>query len=767
MSETCNKPSYAPHLWIIFYTTLALTLVYLVEIFAPRLPLAGAASPTILTFSHPGGYYDHGIRLEINAPASATNVIFTLDGSIPTHTTGSIYTTPIRLNTATLSVTVVRARTVSLSGELGPVISASYFVGMLTELPMISLIIDPDDLWGTERGIYTNPNERGITWERPVDVTYVGRNRRSGFHIPAGIRIHGEGSRGYEKKSLRLYFRQEYGVARLDYPLFDDSDVHSFKRLVLHSGGQDYPVAHRWNWTLMRNPLADRLAFQLGGHATHSQPALLFINGKLWGIYQIRERIDGRFLTDHYGIETADFLESPVSFQNGDVFAKDESWDHLLQFVTTHDLSDPASYAYVQSQIDVANLIDYTILQIYIANMDWPTRNGIQFRPEGQGGRWQWMFWNSSSGFGANPSGHIDSNVLIRLWNTTDPETPERDTLLLRKLLENPEFLEQFLSRTADLLNTELAPSSVIAHIDSLAAELEPDIAYETIRWPSSTTWETNVQELHDFARHRPDFVRRHIVESFDLKGATQLTFLPPVEGSGHVAVNGLPVQDLPWQGVYFQGIPVQITAVPAPGYRFAGWDPPTLPQPPTITLTLGIAQTITPSFELTGEDAPRPGDVVFTEYQMDRNSHIEGTWFELQVARSGDVDLRGWRVTDNDTKAATDEGSLIFADNPAFARVPHGTTIVIVVNQASDINMPQDDLNAWDQQMVLYVGNGNLDTSLDPGFNLGPNDNLVLLTPGLTGEFGDDQGIAFVSESTTVTSASFGVLTDGVLTSQ
>jgi uncharacterized repeat protein (TIGR02543 family) len=26
------------------------------------------------------------------------------------------------------------------------------------------------------------------------------------------------------------------------------------------------------------------------------------------------------------------------------------------------------------------------------------------------------------------------------------------------------------------------------------------------------------------------------------------------------------------WSGIYFQGIPLEITAVPAPGYRFAGW---------------------------------------------------------------------------------------------------------------------------------------------------------------------------------------------------
>jgi hypothetical protein len=65
---------------------------------------------------------------------------------------------------------------------------------------------------------------------------------------------------------------------------------------------------------------------------------------------------------------------------------------------------------------------------------------------------------------------------------------------------------------------------------------------------------------------------------------------------------------------------------------------------------------------------------------------------------------------------------------------------------------------------MVLHTGNGHLDAEIDPGFNLGPQDNLVLLAPGPTQAFDDDQGIDFVAQGTAVTPVSFGVLTDGVL---
>jgi hypothetical protein len=765
-----------PYLWITSITILLLATLYPVEDSAVHRSSAKVAPWQEPIFSPPGGYYDQDIQLKINAPALAngkqSDVLFTLNGSVPTRTSGTIYTRPVQLSADAPAVTVVRARAVLPDDRLGPVVSASYFVGIQTTLPVISLIIEPDDLWHPEHGIYTDANQekRGIAWERPVDVTYVDKDRRLGFHVPAGLRIHGGASRTRAKKALRLCFRQEYGVSRLEYPLFADSEVRSFKRLVLHNGGQDWCAIDRWNWTLMRNQLIDRLALDLGGYATHSQPSLLFINGQPWGIYHVRERIDEHFLADHYNIESADLLESPEYGRDPSASTEErQHWDHLVQFVETHSLTEPANYAYVQSQVDIENLIDYCILQIYAANIDWPHNNVHQFRSRAQGGRWQWMFWDSDYSLIVPPHSHVDSNLITRIMDFDHPRTGGRDVILIRKLLENPAFFKRFLSRTADVLNTTLLPQSVTAHIDALAAELGPNMYHETIRWSGTSDWETNVQELYDFARRRPEFVRQHLVERFGLNGTAQLTFNTPAGDSGYVAVNGTPVPDQPWQGIYFQGIPIQITAIPAPGHRFAGWDPPELPQTPTVTLTVNATQTIMPRFEVADGDIPRPGDVIFAQHEADTNGAVEGDWFELQVTRPGGVDLRGWRVTDNDTKTAMDEGSLIFSANPAFAHVPQGTTILIIVNSPSPPQQGEqrksDDLNTWDRQMVLYTNNDNLDINVDPGLNLGPNDNLVLLAPGSTQAFEDDQGIAFVADSTAVTPASFGVLADGVLT--
>ena len=628
----CQKKC-LPHLQNALFAIFALIAVCLITTqFTQATPEAVSTEPAL---SPPGGYYDRNIRLKIIPPHFGGYILFTVDGSIPTTETGTLYTGPIPLDSAIQRVIVIRARAILPDNTLGPVVSASYFMGIPATLPMMSLIMDPDDLWEPQRGIYANPYERGVDWERPVDITYVDKDRQSGFSLQAGIRIHGHQSRGVEKKSFRLYFRASYGPSRLDYPLFVDSEIHTFKRLVLHNGGQDWAHPPLLNWTLLRNQLTAQLAFELDGYATHSQPALLFINGEPWGIYQIRERIDTNFLEDHYGFTSADLLESSESNVLSETLMGDrENWDYLLQFLETNDLTDAGNYAYVQSQIDIGNFMDYYILQIYSANTDWPVHNIQQLRPRVPGGRWQWIFWDSDNGFGADTYSWVDSDMISHLLDYQHPYSNGRDTLMFRKLLQNPVFFEQFLSRTADLLNITLNPASVHAHIDALATELAPDIACETARWPSPSVWEDHIQELRDFASQRPAFIRQHIVERLGLAGTAELNFTLPDNRGGAVAVNGHVIQELPWQGIYFQGIPVQVTAIPAPGYRFAGWEPADLPQASTLTLMPQAIQTLSPRFARMDESLSQAGDVVFTACHVDDTGDIEGAWFEIQVKR-------------------------------------------------------------------------------------------------------------------------------------
>ncbi len=172
--------------------------------------------------------------------------------------------------------------------------------------------------------------------------------------------------------------------------------------------------------------------------------------------------------------------------------------------------------------------------------------------------------------------------------------------------------------------------------------------------------------------------------------------------------------------------------------------------------------------------EAPRPNDVVINEYWMDDNGTpyaslggrgIVGDWIELRTRRPH-LDLRRWRLTDNDRKESTAEGSLILPDLPALADLPRGTIILIIAteNITNSRTFPADDLDGEDGRLLLYAGNGHLDRDTDPGFALDTHrEALILLAPGDDNRFEDDIGIDFIAEGSEVTPRSFGIAGDGV----
>ena len=114
--------------------------------------------------------------------------------------------------------------------------------------------------------------------------------------------------------------------------------------------------------------------------------------------------------------------------------------------------------------------------------------------------------------------------------------------------------------------------------------ELQPQMEEHIRRWrtmdDSIDVWAENVENLRKFARIRPDIVRQQIIERFGLPGTATLTLQTDPE-KGYLQINSIPITaDTPgvvdpgkWSGVYFKDVPVQITAVPYPGYQFTGWE--------------------------------------------------------------------------------------------------------------------------------------------------------------------------------------------------
>lgn len=734
-------------IWMLGVTAVVLIGISLLWLFEKRL-IQAASDSLAVSFSHQAGYYDEDLSLTLSVPNPEATIYFTLDGSLPDPLNGTVYNQPIAAEAP--NVIVVRAQAVLPNGTVGPGASKSYFVGLDATLPVMSIIIDPDDFDSPENGIYTNHFQKGREWERSIDITYVDTDRENGFQIGGGMRTHGGKSRYFaNKKSLRLYFRGDYGATKLNYPLFGNEGQIAFDHLVLHNSGQDL--------LLFKNQLTDQLIQEVDGYMVRSQPVLLFINGRSWGIYNIRERINERLLAENYNIPSADISDTPNNreIQSPEQLAVDiVHWENLMDFALENDLSDPDNYAYLQTQMDVENFVDYYLVQMYIANTDWPHNNVVQFRPRTPGGRWEWIVWDNDFSF------DLVSTQMVTHILEVDHPLAARMTIFLEKLLANPDFRNLFITRMADLLNTTLSAGSVQEKISFMASVYGPDIRYEQERWSIDKEWETAVNHMQTFAAQRPDIMRQHMVERLALSGTAHISFDLADGEAGWIEINQLPPQQLPWQGTYFQDSTLQLQAIPAMGYRFLGWDG--LSEGETAvssTITLPVTQdlTLTPRFAPVNPTEPQVGDLQISAVHLD--DAPVGDWIELQVQRDGGVDLRGWRLTDNDSKTATDEGSLIFMDDPLFADLAKGTIIRLMITSSvqNKERFPEDD---WQNGiLLLYVDNGRIDTMTDPWFNLNEQDNLVLLAPGASVNWSDDVAIDFWSSgNTNTTPANFGL---------
>ena len=560
-------------------------------------------------FSQEQGFYPDAIVLELSSPVAGAVIRYTLDGSNP-EAVSPAYAAPLTIS----ATTVIRAATFVSASQKSVIVTRSYFINETFSLPVLSLVVDPDSLKDKKRGIYANYDSSGANWERPAHLTFFDQFRLPGFDAESGVRIHGSASRDYPKKSFRVYFRADYGVEQIEYPLFPDAGMPHYSRFVIHNGGEDV-MFYPGRWELFKNMLVRELGKGTLQIAAAARPALLYLNGRIFGIYTLRERVDDDYLKDHYGLEKdqLDLLQGDTSVFMEVQYGDRTEWNETYSHFKSHNLADSLNYARACSMVDVDNFRDYMIVSSYSGNHDWPQNNYYMFRSRTGDTRWRWIIWDCDHAFANALPEDVSLNSIqwitrdhpmpeLKLFGSADNTTFLWSTLMLRKLLQNQEFKTGFISRYADLLNFNLSSSRAAFLVDSLAALLRPDIGREIARWSgkaeprASMDWEANVAFVRDYVQRRPDYLRDDLVAQFGLGGKVQVRLEKP-EGHGTYTLNAHQPPAYPWEGVYFKTIPIRLQAYPASNYRLLRWSDPDLPVSDSISVALDRDLTVHPIF--------------------------------------------------------------------------------------------------------------------------------------------------------------------------
>src|SRR5690606_2303623 len=168
------------------------------------------------------------------------------------------------------------------------------------------------------------------------------------------------------------------------------------------------------------------------------------------------------------------------------------------------------------------------------------------------------------------------------------PDVPAADilnqsTLLIRKLLENTEYKDYFINRFADLLNTTFTPSRTIQFITNMETLIASEIEEHIQRWGmfSYSDWIYSLNVMKSFAQERPAIQQDHIMQKFEISESISTILDVSDQNHGYIKINtidilpttvGVSENPYPWTGIYFENIPVTITAIPAEGYVFSHW---------------------------------------------------------------------------------------------------------------------------------------------------------------------------------------------------
>lgn len=631
-------------------------------------------------FNIDAGFYNNPVQVGFANFEQGDTIRYTLDGSWVTDTS-AIYQVPVSID----SIIVIKAQVYKTGLLPGKVTSNTYVIGYSTTLPVVSVSLNPHDLWDWNDGIYVlGPNASSTfpykganfwqEWEKKSHIEYFDENHTQGFELDADIMIHGGWSRAYPMKSLRINTSGKYDQSEINYKLFKDKNISRFRRIVLRNSGQDYNVTH-FRDAVIHKIVQKKTAIDMQDY----QPAVVFLNGQYWGIHNIREKIDKFYVNENFGID-----EDSIQILSVNIIQIEGGYDHyakMIDYIKNLPVMDSVAYDSVSKLIDLQNFTDYFIAEMYFINPDWPNNNIKYWRKNDDTSRWRYIITDIDPGLGL--WSYPGNNELYRILHSYIPYCDNHT--ILRRLLQNENYKRYFINRSADMFNTVLLPANILNEIEQVKERIEPEMPAHMERWGGSiASWESNIDGMNYFAANRLGYVWQHYLAEFGLENLVTIGLDVDSIVHGTIRLNSIIPDSLPWEGIYFNGNPVELSAIADSGYQFSHWAPnlvlsgnDTLKQDVVINVDTNV---IFKAF-FSKIIPPKTPGIVFNEINYRSADTLDaGDWIELWNTDTVQLNLGNWIFRDgNDNHAFVipDETILenggylvLFQDSSKFSNV-------------------------------------------------------------------------------------------------
>ncbi|HEY6228870.1 MAG TPA: lamin tail domain-containing protein, partial [Verrucomicrobiae bacterium] len=324
-----------------------------------------------LLFSLPRGFYDTNISLGIYSPTPGATIRYTKDFSEPTATTGLVYSGPIAISQST----VIRASAFRDGWSPATPVTHSYiYLSNVIAAPNMNTAITKNSAYAPliRAGLLDVPSiaittKSAINGDAEVKMAFEWLNpdNSPGIQVDAGVRNYGGAFTDFAKDSYRVYFRSDYGAAKLKYPAFAGFDhsiapVDEFDALELRSGSHDMEQRGFY----MSNIFTDDTLLDMGQLNPHGRFVHLYLNGAYWGLFHLRERWGAGMHQSYLGGAKTNYESingnwnvggwaDPGSPYDGD----GSVWEHIKQL--------RGDYEQVKPLLDVTQYADYMLMWMF------------------------------------------------------------------------------------------------------------------------------------------------------------------------------------------------------------------------------------------------------------------------------------------------------------------------------------------------------------------------------------------------------------------
>ena len=355
------------------------------------------ATPTI---ELDAGFYQGNQSVSVINNELNSILRYTSDGTNPT-ASSPIYNNAISIT----ETTVIKVQAFSLNSEIRPgkMDFATFFINEDFSLAVFSVAADEVvDLANGNGDLLPVGSLEYFNIDKEREATAFGSLNR-----------HGQDSWVLNHRSLDWITRDEMGYAKaVDAKLFGYSDRDEYQKFMFRNSGDDnYPAINDGNHdgaTHIRDEYVQTLGMEGGLKMDQRavERVIVYLNGRYWGVYGMREKAVDHDYTDEYydqGKYDLQYLTTwgTTELQYGGVQALYD-WENLRDFILNEDMRIDSNYLKASDSLNMVSLMDYMLLNLNVVASDWLNYNTGWWRGLNKDGghkKWGYIMWDLDATF--------------------------------------------------------------------------------------------------------------------------------------------------------------------------------------------------------------------------------------------------------------------------------------------------------------------------------------------------------------------------------